>query len=40
LGEALTYAQNQWESFITYLDDGRLEIDNNLIENAIRPPKL
>lgn len=40
LGEALTYAQNQWDSFIAYLDDGRLEIDNNLIENAIRPPKL
>lgn len=40
LGEAITYALNQWEEFARYLDDGRLEIDNNLIENAIRPAKL
>jgi len=40
LGEALTYALNQWEEFERYLEDGRLEIDNNLIENAIRPAKL
>jgi len=40
LGEALNYALNQWEEFELYLEDGRLEIDNNLIENAIRPAKL
>jgi hypothetical protein len=40
LGEAFTYACNQWDSFKAYLEDGRLEIDNNLIENAIRPSKL
>ena len=40
LGEAVAYALNQWEQFERYLYDGRLEIDNNLIENAIRPAKL
>ena len=39
-GEALTYALGQWESFRGYLHDGELEIDNNLVENAIRPTKL
>jgi len=40
LGMALSYALGQWESFERYLEDGRLEIDNNLVENAIRPTKL
>ncbi|ABK42845.1 transposase IS66 [Magnetococcus marinus MC-1] len=37
LGEAMGYLTNQWSSLIRYLDDGRLEIDNNRAENAIRP---
>ena len=40
LGEALNYALGQWEEFCRYLRDGALEIDNNLVENAIRPTKL
>lgn len=40
LGEAITYALKQWEEFERYLVDGRLDIDNNGIENAIRPAKL
>jgi len=36
-GGALSYLNNEWEHLIRYLDDGRLEIDNNLAENAIRP---
>lgn len=40
LGEAITYALGQWQQFERYLDDGRIEIDNNLCENAIRPAKL
>ncbi len=28
---------NEWSKFIRYLDDGRLEIDNNGAENAIHP---
>lgn len=36
-GEALGYLDNQWVCLVRYLDDGRLEVDNNLCENAIRP---
>jgi transposase len=40
LGKALNYALSQWEKFCLYLENGDLEIDNNLVENAIRPLKL
>jgi transposase len=40
LGKAITYTLNQWPNLQTYLKDGRVEIDNNLVENAIRPTKL
>jgi len=40
MGEALDYALAQWERFEAYLRDGYMEIDNNLVENAIRPTKL
>jgi len=36
-GKALNYLHNEWNKLIRYLDDGRLEIDNNGAENAIRP---
>ena len=36
-GQALSYLHNEWAMLIRYLDDGRLEIDNNGAENAIRP---
>jgi hypothetical protein len=36
-GKALNYLHNEWDKLIHYLDDGRLEIDNNGAENAIRP---
>ncbi len=36
-GKALNYLKNEWDKLIHYLDDGRLEIDNNGAENAIRP---
>ena len=36
----MNYALGQWEEFCLYLHDGALEIDNNLVENAIRPTKL
>ena len=37
LGKAITYAINQFEKFRRYLDDGRLSIDNNRAERAIKP---
>ena len=36
-GKALNYLHHEWPKLILYLQDGRLEIDNNLAENAIRP---
>ena len=37
VGNALRYLHEQWDKLTCYLDDGRLEIDNNLCENAVRP---
>ena len=37
IGKALNYLHNEWPKLIRYLEDGRLPIDNNLTENAIRP---
>lgn len=37
LGDAIDYALKRWPSLNEYVADGQLEIDNNLIENAIRP---
>lgn len=37
LGKAITYAFNQWDLLLVYLEDGMLRPDNNLAENAIRP---
>jgi transposase/ElaB/YqjD/DUF883 family membrane-anchored ribosome-binding protein len=36
-GKALTYLNNQWDKLIRYCEDGRLDIDNNATERAIRP---
>ena len=37
IGEAFTYALNQWPSLVVYVTDGRLLIDNHPAEQAIRP---
>ncbi len=37
LGEAVTYSLNQWEKLEAFLQDGRLEIDNNRSERSIKP---
>ncbi|MEM6483477.1 MAG: IS66 family transposase [Pseudomonadota bacterium] len=37
LGKAMQYAHKQWDKLTAYTQDGRLKIDNNLTENAIRP---
>jgi hypothetical protein len=36
MGEAITYALNQWAALCVYLLDGDLNIDNNVSENALR----
>jgi transposase len=37
LGQAITYCTNQWAKLIVFLKDGRLELDNNRSERAIKP---
>ena len=37
LSKAITYSLNQWPKLICYLEDGRLNIDNNRAERAIKP---
>ena len=37
LGKAMHYMNKQWPRLVVYTEDGRLNIDNNLCENAIRP---
>jgi transposase len=37
LGKALSYTLKQWAGLQVFLTDGRVEIDNNGVENAIRP---
>ena len=36
-GKAMHNLRREWDKLIRYLDDGRIEIDNNAAENAIRP---
>ena len=40
LRKALDYALGQWDQQLEHLHHGRVEIDNNLAENAVRPTKL
>ena len=37
LGQAVNYFLNDYEALLGYLENGRFEIDNNLVENDIRP---
>ena len=37
IGEAVRYSINQWDDLVRFLEDGRLEIDNNRAERAIKP---
>jgi len=40
LSQAIGYMLNRWDRLCRYVSDGLLEIDNNLVENAIRPIAL
>jgi transposase len=40
MGQAIGYALNQWPLLEGFLEHGEVEIDNNLVENAIRPTAL
>jgi hypothetical protein len=38
--KAMDYSIKRWSALVRYLDNGQLPIDNNLIENTIRPIAL
>jgi transposase len=40
LAEAIRYALSRWEGLTRFIDDGRVEIDSNIVERAIRPIAL
>jgi transposase len=40
MGKAIAYMDSHWTSLTSYATDGDLEIDNNIIERAIRPVAL
>jgi len=40
MGKAISYALNVWPNMRRYLDFGEVEIDNNLVENTIRPTAI
>lgn len=37
IGKAVAYSLSRWKKLTAYVNDALLEIDNNLVENAIRP---
>jgi Transposase IS66 family len=40
MGQAIDYALSNWPLLGVFLEDGRIEIGNNLVENSIRPTAL
>ncbi len=40
MGLAIEYTLGQWPALEVFLKEGRVEIDNNLVENAIRPTAI
>ncbi len=40
LAKAIRYALNHWNGLIQFLQDGRLELDTNIVERAMRPVAL
>jgi hypothetical protein len=40
LAQAIRYALNHWDGLIRFLDDGRCELDTNIVERAMRPVAL
>ena len=40
IGKAISYMLARWTSLMTYMYDGALNIDNNLVENSIRPTAI
>jgi transposase len=37
IADAIRYGLNHWDGLVRFLDDGRIELDTNIVERAIRP---
>jgi hypothetical protein len=37
MAQALDYGLDHWDGLTVFLDDGRVELDSNRVENLIRP---
>lgn len=40
IAEAIRYALNHWQGLIRFLDDGRIDLDSNIVERSMRPQAL
>jgi transposase len=40
IAQAIRYGLNHWDGPVRFLDDGRIEIDSNTVERAMRPIAL
>ena len=40
IAEAIRYGFNHWDGLVRFLDDGRIEMDTNSVERAMRPIAL
>lgn len=40
MGEAIGYTLSQWDRLMAFVSNGKVEIDNNRVENAIRPTAI
>ena len=40
IAEAIRYGLNHWDGLTRFLDDGRIELDTNIVERSIRPMVL
>jgi transposase len=40
IAEAIRYGLNHWNGLVRFLDDGRIELDTNIVERSMRPQAL
>jgi transposase len=40
IAEAIRYGLGRWDGLVRFLDDGRIEVDSNVVERTIRPLAL
>jgi len=40
IAEAMRYGLSRWDSLVRFLDDGRIEVDSNVVERTVRPIAL